>query len=448
MQIFPIVDPTKLLLDGSNANQTIDIGSEDLTTTGRGTFDAGVFVSTLRLSAAQITDTGGTIGFNADNLTSIGNITVTSLGTFGSVSTATITDVSTFTGSTTAMTGIESIAGVDGSLTLGPGGAANLTLGTFDIDIAAGVVTLKSTFGNGDILFSIVDGATQRTGLQIDASVSAVVIPRDGATTHSYFAVGGAQDGKFFHDGSNTIIYNTFAGGIKLENNVQDGDIIFQVDDGGVDKTITWNADVDQLVHSNALFNFNSAARIGDGTTNYSAFATDGELTLVGTARVKKNIAKLVEAGRGANSPTERTDEAPYVSWTFAINDDSEHTLIIPHDMDFTQDAIVYVQWYTSVDQTDDEVNWQVEWNSRAVGETINAGSTTDTSGDVSCGTQWVITETLVETITGNSIAADDILGLDLKRIAIVDGTDPAVGSIHVLGVHVEYTANKLGDPT
>ncbi|MHA2265691.1 MAG: hypothetical protein ACXAEN_25145, partial [Candidatus Thorarchaeota archaeon] len=105
-------------------------------------------------------------------------------------------------------------------------------------------------------------------------------------------------------------------------------------------------------------------------------------------------------------------------------------------------------RWYTSVSQVDDEVNWQIEWNSRAVGETVNAGSTTDTSGDVNCPAQWVIAETLVETIPGGSIASDDELGVDLKRIAIVDGTNPAVGSIHVLGFHVEYTSDKLGEAT
>jgi hypothetical protein len=191
------------------------------------------------------------------------------------------------------------------------------------------------------------------------------------------------------------------------------------------------------------------ATKIGDaGTTNYAQFAVDGELTLAGTARVIKHINVPIEGANGASAPTVRTSESPYLAWTFATNDDSEHTLLVPPDMDFTEPVNIYVRWYTSVSQVDDEVNWQLEWNARAVGETVNAGSTTDSSGDVNCPAQWVIAETLVDTVPANSMANDDEFGLDLKRIAIVDGTNPAVGSIHVLGFHVEYTSNKLGEAT
>jgi hypothetical protein len=181
---------------------------------------------------------------------------------------------------------------------------------------------------------------------------------------------------------------------------------------------------------------------------NYTLFAADGLMTMAGTARTTRNLIVLMEGGQGAAAPTARTSEDPYLSWTFAINDDNEHTIEAPHDMDYTQSMNVYVVWYTSVSQVDDEVNWQLEWNSRATGETVNAGATTDTSGDVNCPAQWVIAETLVETIPGNSIAADDVVGLDLKRIAIVDGTDPQANTIHVLNIHAEYICNKLGEAT
>jgi hypothetical protein len=186
---------------------------------------------------------------------------------------------------------------------------------------------------------------------------------------------------------------------------------------------------------------------LGDGgTTNYANIASDGTLTLVGTARVIKNLTIPLEGGFGASAPTSRVSEAPFLSWTFAVNDDSHHTIQVPHDMDTSEDALIYIEWYTSVDQTDDEVNWQVMWNSKTTGEAVNSGATTDTSGDQTCPTQWQIKETLVETIPGGSLTADDTLGIDLTRIAIVDGTDPQVGTIHVLSFHVEYTSNKLGE--
>jgi hypothetical protein len=190
-------------------------------------------------------------------------------------------------------------------------------------------------------------------------------------------------------------------------------------------------------------------SQFGDGgTTNYAQFAADGELTLAGTARVIKHYNIPLEATFGANAPTADTSDAPFLSWEFDINDDTHHTFMTPHDMDYTQAANVYVVWYTDTDQTDDEVNWQVQWNARAEGEAVNAGSTTDTSGDVACPTQWQVKHTLVETIAGNSIADDDVIGIDLTRIAIVDGTDPAANTIFVLAFHFEYTANKLGEAT
>jgi hypothetical protein len=191
------------------------------------------------------------------------------------------------------------------------------------------------------------------------------------------------------------------------------------------------------------------ATKIGDaGTTNYAQFAADGELTLVGTARVTKHFNIPLEEARGANAPTQHVAEAPFLGWEFDINDDTHHSIPIPHDMDFTQPMNIYVEWYTDEDQTDDEVNWQVSWNAKAAGEAMNAGATTDTSGDVNCSAQWLLVNTLVETIPGNSIAADDVVGIDMTRIAIVDGTNPAATSIIVVAIHAEYTSNKLGEAT
>ena len=55
-------DDTKLDKDGGNADTTIDIGSEDLTTTGKGTF-GNLDVDTLNLNGNTISDSSGTINF-------------------------------------------------------------------------------------------------------------------------------------------------------------------------------------------------------------------------------------------------------------------------------------------------------------------------------------------------------------------------------------------------
>ena len=198
------------------------------------------------------------------------------------------------------------------------------------------------------------------------------------------------------------------------------------------------------------------AVRIGDSSagapTNYTNFAVNGIQTIVGTARVKKHLQGIVISGKGANSPTSKITEAPYLSWTFAINDDTHETQIIPKDMDVTASADIIVSWYTTDATADgvDSVNWQAQWDSRAVGELVTAGSTTDTSGDTLCGAQYAIVDTIVETIPANSIAQDDHLGLDITRIALTAGTDPSptATSIHLISIEIEYTIDKLGAAT
>lgn len=168
-----------------------------------------------------------------------------------------------------------------------------------------------------------------------------------------------------------------------------------------------------------------------------------------GTARVKKHVQGIILAGRGANAPTVRVTEAPFLAWTFAINDDTHMTIEVPKDMDLTMSVDVVAHWYTTDATANgvDSVNWQAQWNSRAVGETVNAGATTDSSGDSLCGAQYAIVETMIETIPANSVTQDDHLGLDITRIALTAGTNPSptATSVHIISVEIEYTVNKLG---
>jgi hypothetical protein len=171
-----------------------------------------------------------------------------------------------------------------------------------------------------------------------------------------------------------------------------------------------------------------------------------GFVGLVGGGRVIKHLQSIGELGKGHSAPSVNFDEAPYVSYTYDINDDSHITFEIPGDMDFTVASVIKVHWYTSdAGQTGDEVNWQASWVAKAPGEAINSGSTNDSSGDINCLDQWIMAETVVEIIPANSIAAGDIVGLEFARIDIVGGSDPNMGSVHVLSVELEYTANKLG---
>lgn len=187
---------------------------------------------------------------------------------------------------------------------------------------------------------------------------------------------------------------------------------------------------------------------IGDGT-NETQIAANGLQTMIGTARVQRHIHFSGAAlGKGATAPSERTTEEPYVSYTYGINDDSSLSVQIPDNMDFTVDAYIKIHWYTDIDQTGTEVRFDVLWNARKPGETINAGSTTQAGVNINCPAQYVILDSLLETIPANSLEHGDIFGLDIERVAIGDGSNPAVDSIHIVDVEVEYTSNKLGEAT
>lgn len=187
--------------------------------------------------------------------------------------------------------------------------------------------------------------------------------------------------------------------------------------------------------------------RFGDAI-NYTQIGPKGLITFHGDARPERFIEGVGITGKGASAPSERVDEAPFIAYTFGIGDDTHQSFEIPYLMDYSAESYIKIHWYTHLDQTDDEVQWQAEWNSiyEHGGEAINAGSTTDVSGDIVCPTQWEIKETLLSTIPGGSFAEHDIAGIDITRIAIDDGTNPSNASIHLLSIELEYYMKKLGE--
>ena len=238
--------------------------------------------------------------------------------------------------------------------------------------------------------------------------------------------------------GGNIGIQTTGAGKVQIFADVElNGSLTVDTD------VLIVNAEMDTV-------KIKGTTSLGDGgTTDYTRWSTGGVQTMHGTARVKKHVQGIILAGRGANAPTVRVTEAPFLAWTFAVNDDTHMTIEVPKDMDLTMSVDVVAHWYTTDATANgvDSVNWQAQWNSRAVGETVNAGSTTDSSGDKLCGAQYAIVETMIETIPANSVTQDDHLGLDITRIALTAGTNPSptATSVHIISVEIEYTANKLG---
>lgn len=195
--------------------------------------------------------------------------------------------------------------------------------------------------------------------------------------------------------------------------------------------------------------------RIGDSSagapTNYANIAPDGEVTLVGTARVMKHIfLDNADLGKGTTAPSQ-TIIGNYTAWEFDVDDDCVVDFIVPSDWDSSTDIDIEVCWY--IDEAyatnSGEIRWQAAWSAcpHTSTEAIDAPTHTgtDNSGDINIpATAKYLTETTVETIPAASLSAGDDIGITFSRVAIGDGSNP-VADPGVTHIKIKYTSNCLG---
>jgi hypothetical protein len=194
---------------------------------------------------------------------------------------------------------------------------------------------------------------------------------------------------------------------------------------------------------------------LGDGgTTNYAAFAADGELALHGTARVEKEVNVAIrDFAPGASGPQDEIYGDYHVK-EFTIGDDAIVDFELPHDWAAGTDLSVYVIWM--IDEAyatgSGEVQWQITWSACPTGATEAIDAPTH-SGTLDFGDQNIpatakyLTRSAVGTISGASLSAEDLIGLTVSRVALDDGSNPTAepGIAHL---QVHYTADKLGIAT
>ena len=196
-------------------------------------------------------------------------------------------------------------------------------------------------------------------------------------------------------------------------------------------------------------------SQLGDGgTTNYCQIAADGEITLAGTARVKKHVSLAnASLGKGTTAPSQVTI-GNYNAWEFDISDDSVLDIDLPPDWASGTDVVFVVCWYINEAYATNsgEVQWRMAWSACPHGatEAIDAPthSGSSDSGDVNIpATAKYLTETTVLTISGASLSVGDAIGITLSRIALTGGTDPTADPA-IVHVEMQYTADKLGEAT
>ena len=221
----------------------------------------------------------------------------------------------------------------------------------------------------------------------------------------------------------------------------------------GVNGTIEWGST--NLTGTGILtfgrIKINGLSEFGDGgTTNYASFATDGELSLHGTARVTECM--WLSAG-GIKAPGSKP--ATFVecgltgAWQFAdaieANQESvSGTLKIPCNMDKTVAPLFHIGWSAN-GVSPGNCEWQLEYfwlgpnddTCAAAQETLTSTSTASSTSD---GFVFV-------TFTGIDLPDSTDLAMLWKITRLsADGNDTIADTVEMRGAAFTRTVNKLGN--
>ena len=187
---------------------------------------------------------------------------------------------------------------------------------------------------------------------------------------------------------------------------------------------------------------------LGDGTNDFTV-ASDGTVSLTGTATVTKRVSLPLAVGGGT---------ADVAAWLGApsINLDADNetflaALRVPEDWDGASDINVFFDVGNEIAEDDgDDVSFTGQVRGYADGETVtDAGQAVAVLLDLTGGDE---AEGVINRATGvidynegtYPIAANDTLVLEFTA-NLTNGTE-VTGPLHIVAWGIEYTANKLGE--
>ena len=324
--------------------------------------------------------------------------------------------------------------------------------------------------GDTDVNLIYVDASTDRVGIGTATPTKKFEIVGDariegtsnaGSNLFDCTQKGTGRAGYFYRNVANgarnvlSVIQDNAASGTLAAMKITQKDtdeIALEIDDGSTSNMVIMaNGDTGiGTTTPDTKLQVVGDTKLGDDNTNYASFATDGELTLTGTARVNKEFnVPLTDFNPGASGPTKALHDI-FPTFEFNIGDDMHTSFEMPDDWATGTDLTVEVYW--AIDEAyatnSGEVRWNADWRAVAVGELISGGSSgTMDFGDINIhATANTIVKT-ESTISGASLTADDLVAFNGSRVALVAGNNPTAEP-YIVAVRVEYIADKLGEAT
>lgn len=213
-----------------------------------------------------------------------------------------------------------------------------------------------------------------------------------------------------------------------------------------------------QDIRTSASPTFAGFTKIGDAS-NHITVASDGEITLVGTARVMKSVSFEPDAlKKGGVGPADNTEDNFPTHDYDATNDESVFVhWEIPHD--YASVGVIHIHFEFFVDTapgSTEYVTFGVEYRKLSIGDNFSFSGTTTviantaiTSGTPANDKKIHITSEISLVVTG--FEPGDIILFRFFRDANAsegDASDNFGNDVRVFNYHLEYLRDKIGETT
>ena len=172
-------------------------------------------------------------------------------------------------------------------------------------------------------------------------------------------------------------------------------------------------------------------------------------LLLTGNARVNNIVnlgIDLLASGAAAPGVVKTVN---YYGYAYKVNDDGfVRSFEIPYDWDDTTDVIFHIHWYCNNTTAAKFIQWQLDYSAVAEDtEQVNVGTSTIPTGDIAVSTTaYRLTETSI-TIPVAGLARDDVIGMQIKRIAASGGGGVIPDNYPtIVSLELEYVCDRMGE--